>query len=67
MVRKGENETVRVVDGSTGLAVEGASIDGVTTDGNGDAVLRFEKVGVFEFKATAAESLRSNALIVTVI
>ena len=56
-----------MVDGSTGSPVEGATIDGVETDGNGDAVLVFEKVGVFKYKATAPESLRSNALVVTVI
>lgn len=67
VVRKGENSTVRVVDGSTGSPVQGATIDGVETDGNGDAVLRFEKKGIFKFKATAADSLRSNALVVTVI
>lgn len=67
VVRKGGNETVRVVDGTTGSPVQGATIAGVTTDGNGDAVLVFETVGVFKYKATAAESLRSNALIVTVV
>ena len=67
VVKKGKNQTVKVVDGSTGAPVQGATIDGVETDVNGDAVLSFEKVGIFEYKATAADSLRSNALYVTVV
>ena len=66
-VKKGKSETVTVVDGTTGTPVQGASIDGVTTDANGNAVLTFEKVGIFEFKATAADSLRSNKLVVIVV
>ena len=67
VVKKGKNQTVKVIDGSTGTPVQGAVIDGVTTDANGDAVLNFEKVGFFEYKATAEASLRSNALYVTVV
>ena len=67
VVKKGGDVTVKVVDGTTGNPVQGATIDGVTADANGDAVLVFEKVGIFKFKATAPDSLRSNALVVTVI
>ena len=66
-VKKGASETVRVVDGTTGTPVQGASVDGVRTDANGDAVLVFAKRGVFTYKATMAESLRSNALVVVVV
>lgn len=66
-VKKGKSETVKVVDGSTGAPVQGAVIDGVTTDANGNAVLTFAKKGIFEFKATAADSLRSNKLVVFVV
>ena len=67
VVKKGKSQTVKVIDGSTGSPVQGASIDGVTTDANGDAVLTFGKKGFFEYKATAPDSLRSNALYVTVV
>ena len=66
-VKKGKSKTVTVVDGSTGTPVQGASIDGVVTDASGNAVLTFPKKGVFEYKATAANSLRSNKLVVIVV
>lgn len=64
--KKGQTKTVTVTDGSTGTAVQGAVIDGVTTDANGKAVLTFPKRGVFTYKATKADAIRSNALVVLV-
>ena len=66
-VKKGKSQTVKVVDGMTGTPVQGALIDGVTTDANGNAVLNFPKKGKFTFKATETNSLRSNKLVVHVV
>lgn len=66
-VKKGKSQTVTVVDGMSGAPIQGAVIDGVTTDANGNAVLTFPKKGRFTFKATEATSLRSNALKVHVV
>ena len=67
VAKKGSTHTVTVTDGSTGQPIAGAVIDGVTTDGSGVAVLTFPKIGAFEYKATAPQSIRSNALYVGVI
>ena len=65
-VTKGSQRTVKVTDGSTGVAIAGAVIDGVTTDANGDATLTFGEIGVFKFKAERSDAIRSNALVVAV-
>ena len=65
-VTKGSQRTVKVTDGSTGVPIEGAVIDGVTTDANGDAKLTFREIGVFKFKAERSDAIRSNALVVAV-
>lgn len=67
LVTVGESLTVTVTDGMTGVVVPGAEIDGVTTNAAGMATLKFTKVGVFRFKATRSDSLRSNALTVAVV
>lgn len=64
--KKGETKTVTITDGQTGAPVQGALIDGVTTDANGKAVLTFPKRGVFKYKATKSDAIRSNALVVVV-
>lgn len=66
VVTKGSSYTVTVTDGMTGKLIQGAVIDGVTTDASGRATLTFPKVGVFEYKATLPGSARSNALYVAV-
>ena len=66
VVKKGGSKKVTVTDGTTGVPVSGAVIDGVTTGADGTATLTFPKKGVFEYKATRADSLRSNALYVAV-
>jgi len=67
VVKVGGSLTVTVTDGMTGVVVPGAEIDGVATNAAGMATLKFAKVGVFQFKATRSDSLRSNALIVAVV
>ena len=65
-VKKGSSHTITVTDGTTGIAISGAVIDGVTTDADGKADLTFPKIGVFSYKATRSDSIRSNALVVVV-
>lgn len=65
--KKGQTKTVTVTDGSTGAPAQGALINGVTTDANGKATLTFPKLGVFTYKATRDDALRSNALLVVVV
>ncbi|MCJ1390283.1 hypothetical protein MMC18_003141 [Xylographa bjoerkii] len=67
LVKVGESLTVTVTDGTTGVVVPGAEIDGVVTNAAGMATLTFAHVGVFRFKATRSDSLRSNALTVAVV
>lgn len=55
-----------MTDGKSGAPAQGAVIDGVITDANGKAVLRFPKRGAFSYKATKADAVRSNALVVEV-
>ena len=65
-VKQGSTKTVKVTDGSTGAAIAGAVIDGVTTEANGNAALTFGKKGVFKYKAEKSDAIRSNALVVLV-
>ncbi len=66
VARKGSSHVVTVTDGMTDVPVGGAMIDGVTTAADGTATLTFGETGVFEYKATRSDSLRSNALYVAV-
>ncbi|KAI4216026.1 MAG: hypothetical protein LQ351_001522 [Letrouitia transgressa] len=65
-VRKGSSRTVTITDGMTGTAVAGALIGGVTTGADGKATLNFPKKGLFTYKATKSDSIRSNGLVVVV-
>lgn len=62
----GSSHVVTVTDGMTGVPVAGALFDGVSTGADGSATLVLGKKGVFEYKATRSDSLRSNALYVAV-
>ena len=66
VARVGQTRSVSVIDGATGNPISGALIDGVTTDADGKATLSFSRRGVFEYKATRDDSIRSNALYVVV-
>ena len=57
--------TVTVTDGATGVAVPGASVNGVLTDANGNATLELNP-GTVTLKAELSGSLRSNALTIQV-
>lgn len=63
---------VRVTDGSSGVSISGASITGSgaslisASDNNGYATVTFTSAGTRKIKAQRSDSLRSNALAVTV-
>ena len=67
VVTQGQSLTVTVTDGSSGVPVPGAVIAGVTTGADGKATLTFPKSGVFSYKATRSDSLKSNALRAAVV
>ncbi len=54
--------TVKVVDGQNGSPAAGATVNGVTTDADGNAAVSFASAGVYRLKAERADSVRSNAL-----
>lgn len=62
----GEPVTVHVVDGQDGSPIAGATVNGATTDANGDATTSFPSTGTFTLKAERADSVRSNTLRVCV-
>jgi hypothetical protein len=64
--RPGQAFTVRVVDGSNGAPMDGASVGGGVTNGSGDATVVTNQRGVVSFKATKPGTIRSNALRVCV-
>lgn len=60
--------TVTGYDGNGGSpqAISGASFNGQTTDSNGQVTVTFTTAGVYRPKATRDDSIRSNAVIITV-
>ena len=64
--KAGSSHVVTVTDLLEKIPIEGAVIAGALTDANGKATLKFPKAGVFKFKAERNDSVRSNALYVTV-
>lgn len=58
--------TVTVIDGVSNVPIQGASVGGRLTDADGHATLTFNTVGVHVLKAEREDSIRSNALKVTV-
>ena len=65
-VNAGESVTFHVVDGQNNAPVQGATVNGATTDANGDATTSFGAVGSFPLKAEEPSSVRSNRLTVCV-
>jgi hypothetical protein len=56
--------TVNVSDGETNNPVPGARVGGVPADGAGHASVTLGQPGIYRLKATAPNSIRSNALVV---
>jgi hypothetical protein len=50
-----------VLDGVTGERVAGARVAGRTTNSQGRVLLRIKRRGLYRFKATRTESIRSNS------
>ena len=59
--------TLTVTDGQTGKPVEGAAVNGVTSDANGEILITFTQVGPQDVKATKSDAIRSNKLSILVI
>ncbi|KZS88598.1 hypothetical protein SISNIDRAFT_490023 [Sistotremastrum niveocremeum HHB9708] len=58
--------TFTVTDGMTGVPIAGATIGSSTSDAAGHITITFTTGGKFTLKAEQPDSLRSNALVVTV-
>ena len=58
--RSGRVFALFVRDGSTDNPIAGARVAGRTTNTQGRVLLRIEKRGLYRFKATKADSIRSN-------
>ena len=65
-VSAGKVASFKVIDTEKGTPVAGAKIGGASTNANGIAKLRFSHRGTRRLKATAAKSIRSNQLRLTV-
>lgn len=59
--------TVKVTEGSTGAPIEGAVVDGASTNSEGEAAVTFTHPGLERLKATEPGSVRSNGLVVVVV
>lgn len=60
--------TVNVKDGMSGQVVRGATINGASTNSNGDATFAVPTVpGCYQYKATYPSSIRSNTFYLTVM
>ncbi|KZT35126.1 hypothetical protein SISSUDRAFT_1035782 [Sistotremastrum suecicum HHB10207 ss-3] len=62
VAKVGKAVVVTVIDGTSGVAIEGASIGGELTDANGHASITFSSKGLKKLKATRSDSIRSNAV-----
>ena len=58
--RSGEPFALFVLDGVSEKRVAGASVGGQTTNSQGRVLLKRRKRGLYRFKATAPDSIRSN-------
>jgi hypothetical protein len=68
-LRAGQSSTFTVTDGTSGQRVAGASFTGQLSDANGNVqftVPAGTAPGTYRYKATRADSIRSNAVIITV-
>jgi hypothetical protein len=60
--RSGRAFALFVLDGVTGERVAGARVGGQTSNTQGRVLLRIKKRGLYRFKATGPEAVRSNSL-----
>ena len=57
---------VRVTDGANGAPLAGAAVGGRLTGADGRATLTLDQEGIYRLKATRADSVRSNGLVLCV-
>ena len=57
---------VRVTDGANGAPLVGAAVGGKLTGADGRATLTFDDEGIYRLKATRADSVRSNGVVLCV-
>jgi hypothetical protein len=62
----GQGFVVKVVDGQSGTAQAGATVGGANTNADGQATLSFPDAGIYRIKASRADAIRSNTLVVCV-
>lgn len=55
-----------VTDGTSGVPVAGALLNGLPSNGNGQVVFMATEPGTFRYKATRSDSIRSPAVVITV-
>ncbi|MFI9012077.1 hypothetical protein ACIGNX_33040 [Actinosynnema sp. NPDC053489] len=63
VARVGKPATYKVVDASSGAPIAGATVNGATTDANGEVTLTHTAVGAVRVKADRADSIRSNSVL----
>jgi len=56
-----------VTDGQTGNPIDGATVDGDTTDASGHVSVTFPHPGVQKLKATKPGAIRSNQIVIVVV
>ncbi|MCJ1378986.1 hypothetical protein MMC17_002085 [Xylographa soralifera] len=66
-VLPGKSAVVTVTDGMSGVPVAGAEFAGQLSNAEGQVTITGTKPGVNVYKATRSDSIRSNAVVVTVI
>lgn len=68
-ITAGINEPVilTVTNGSSGLPIEGATIDGQISDLNGHVTLKFASSGIHSLKAEKSAAIRSNSVNIVVL
>lgn len=60
VVAVGKNVTLNVIDGQSGMALEGSFVADTTTDSMGNAVYTCAQDGLYQVKADMPRSIRSN-------
>jgi hypothetical protein len=66
IIKSGYPITVTVTDGVTGKPISGAAVGGQLTNTNGNTIIRFTNLGTQKLKAEREDSIRSNAITVSV-
>jgi hypothetical protein len=62
----GGTQVFTITDGNTGVPLEGASFNGLTSNANGQVTFTATVAGTFRYKATLSGSIRSPVAIITV-